>query len=167
MLIAPLCCSGGCPVSSRSSLCLSMLEISSMGRWRPVTHTCWLSWLLGRPFPSAGTKLSSNAAFMQIVTYFLKLKINTWKKYSLLILRGLIDSINFLWQIRPERSNKKRTSGFSSGVYSPPHESEQSRKLYQVYREQIHQHICFSSLWQRRHKHAHTHSHPPVSSTHS
>lgn len=58
-------------------------------------------------------------------------KTNTWKKYSLLVLRGLIDSINFLWQIRPECSNKKRTCGFSSGVHSPPHESEQNRKIVQ------------------------------------
>lgn len=86
-------------------------------------------------------------------------KTNTWEKYSLLVLRGLIDSINFLWQIGPECSNKKRTCGFSSGVYSPPHESEQNRKLCRIYNELIQQHICFSSLWPRPREHTHTHTH--------
>lgn len=98
-------------------------------------------------------------------------KTNTWEKYSLLVLRGLIDSINFLWQIGPECSNKKRTCGFSSGVYSPPHESEQNRKLCRIYNELIQQHICFSSLWPRPREHTHTHTcthaHTDSSSTRS
>lgn len=152
-----------CSKSFQSSLCPKIL---SMGCLRSVTHPHGLYWLLGRPFPgpvTAQRKLSSNAIFMQIATYILKLKANTWKKHSLLVLRGLVDSIDFLWQIRPECSNKKRTRGFCSGVYSPPHESVHNRKWYEIYNELIHQHICFSSVLAKATLHIHTCAHTHVS----
>lgn len=141
---------------------------------REICHpTCQLCWLLDSLFPVTGTLCKWILTFWNLKPIPVKkkniaFKTNTWEKHSLLVLRGLIDSINFLWQIRPECSNKKRTCGFSSGVYSPPHESEQNRKLYKIYNELIQQHICFSSLLAqpREHTHTHTHAHTRNSSLH-